>query len=151
FLDETTIPALASGASQQITQTLQLPNRVPAGVTLNGVGYGRIEVLTNPNNFTDESIYSNGGALSQPFILRLPGSATTVPTTQAAGTLPSIQALATQSRNRATVVAAERLAAKVAARNATRPQRKLHRKVGKGGLNITKASVSVAKEITKLP
>jgi len=151
FLGETTIPALASGASQQVTQTLQLPDRLPAGVTLNSVGYGRIEVLTNPDNFIDESIYSNGGALSQPFILRLPGNATTVPTTQAAGTLPSIQALAAQSQNKAKVAAAEKLAAKAAARNAQRPAQKLHRKVGKGGLNITKASISVAKELTKLP
>jgi CARDB len=151
FLGETTIPALASGASQQVDQTVQLPNQLPAGVTLNAVGYGRIEVLTNPDNFIDESIYSNGGALSQPFILRLPGNATTVPTTPAAGMLPSIQALATQSQNKAKVAAAEKQAARVAARNATKPVKKLHRKAGKGGLNIAKASVSVAEEISKLP
>ena len=94
FLGQTTVPALASGASQQVSQTLQLPIRLPAGVTLGSVGYARIEVLTNPENTIDESIYSNGASLSQPFIVRLPGSATTVPTAKAAGTLPSIQALA---------------------------------------------------------
>ena len=92
--------------------------RLPAGVTLGSVGYARIEVLTNPENYFDESIYSNGASLSQPFIVRLPGNATTVPTTKAAGTLPSIQALAIQSQNKAKVAAAEKLAAKVAARNA---------------------------------
>ena len=63
FLGETTIPALASGASQQINQTLQLPITLPAGVTLNSVGYARVEVLTNPENDFNESVYSNGGAL----------------------------------------------------------------------------------------
>jgi hypothetical protein len=151
FLGETTIPALAPGASHSINQTIELPNRLPSGVTLSAVGYGRIEVLTNPDNFIDESIYSNGGSLSQPFVLRLPGNATTVPTTQAAGTLPSIQALATRSQNQAKVAAAERRAARAVARNAERPVKKLHRKGGKGGINITKAGVSVAKEISKLP
>ena len=96
FLGETTIPALASGAAQPINQTVALPIRLPSGVTLGSVGYARIEVLTNPENDFDESIYTNGGSLSQPFIVRLPGNATTVPTTQAAGTLPSIQQLAIQ-------------------------------------------------------
>jgi hypothetical protein len=151
FLGETTIPALAPDASQAIDQTVSLPVRLPAGVSLGSVGYARIEVLTNPENDFDESIYSNGGALSQPFIVRLPGNATTVPTDQAAGTLPSVSALAARSANQAKVAAAEKLAAKVAARDATKPVKKLHRKVGKGGLNIVKAGVSVGEEISKLP
>jgi CARDB len=151
FLGQTTIPALASGAAQSVNQTITLPVRLPAGVSLGSVGYARIEVLTNPENTFDESIYSNGASLSQPFIVRIPGNATTVPTTQAAGTLPTIQQLATRSENKAKVAAAEKLAAKVAARDATKPPKKLHRKVGKGGLNIAKASVSVGEEITKLP
>ena len=65
--------------------------------------------------------------------------------------LGTIQQLATRSENKAKVAAAEKLAAKLAARNATKPPKKLHRKVGKGGLNIAKASVSVGEEITKLP
>jgi CARDB len=151
FLGQTTIPALASGAAQSINQTVALPIRLPAGVALGSVGYARIEVITNPENDFDESIYTNGASLSQPFIVRLPGNVTTVPTTRAAGTLPSIQDLATRSANKAKVAAAEKLAAKAAARNATRPAKKLHRKVGKGGLNIAKTSLSVGEEITKLP
>jgi CARDB len=151
FLGETTIPALAPGGTQQVNQTVSLPVRLPAGVTLGSVGYARIEVLTNPENDFDESIYSNGASLSQPFIVRLPGSATTVPTGKAPGTLPSIGALAVQSQNKAKVAAAQKLAAKAAARDATLPPKKLRRKVGKGGLNIAKASVSVGEEIAKLP
>ena len=147
--------ALASGASQQINQTLQLPIQLPAGVTLGSVGYARVEVLTNPENDFQESVYSNGGALSQPFIVRLPGNATTVPNQQTAGTLPSISQLAQRSDNAAKAAVAQakaaKLAARVAARNATRPPRKLHRKVGQGGINVAKAAVSVGSELTKLP
>ena len=50
FLGETTIPALAPGASVPINQTIALPVRLPSGVSLNSVGYARIEVLTNPEN-----------------------------------------------------------------------------------------------------
>jgi hypothetical protein len=152
FLGETTLPAMASGASQQVAQTLQLPVRLPSGVTLGSVGYARIEVLTNPENTFDESVYSNGASLSEPFIVRLPGNATTVPTTKAAGTLPTIQELATRSENQAKAAAAKKKSAAQAATRATaNSNTKLHRKVGKGGLNITKASINVGKEITKLP
>ena len=151
FLGQTTIPALASGGAQTINQTIALPIRLPAGVSLGSVGYARIEVLTNPENDFDESIYSNGDALSEPFIVRLPGNATTVPTTQAPGKLPTIQQLNTRSANKAKVASAEKVAAKVAARVASKPPKKLHRKVGKGGLNVAKASVNVGEEITKLP
>ncbi len=151
FLGETTIPALAPGGSTPINQTITLPVRLPSGVSLGNVGYARIEVLTNPENDFDESIYTNGASLSEPFIVRLPGNATTVPTTKAAGTLPSIQALAVQSQNKAKVAAAERQDARIAANAATKPPKKLHRKAGKGGLNIAKATVSVGEELTKLP
>jgi hypothetical protein len=151
FLGQTTIPGLASGAAQSVSQTVALPIRLPSGVSLGSIGYARIEVFTNPENTFDESIYTNGASLSQPFIVRLPGNATTVPTTQAAGTLPTIQQLAIKSQNKAKVAAAEKVAAKVAAREATKPAKKLHRKVGKGGLNIAKTSLSVGEEITKLP
>jgi CARDB len=151
FLGETALPALASGASQQIDQTLQLPIQLPQGVTLNSVGYARVEVLTNPENDFQESVYTNGGSLSQPFIVREPGNAKSVPTTPAAGTLPSISQLAQKSENAAKAAVAEAQSARLAARLATRPARKLHRKVGKGGLNIAKATVSLGTEITKLP
>ena len=153
FLGETTIPALAPGASAAIDQTVALPVRLPAGVSLGNVGYARLELITNPENDFDESIYTNGDSLSQPFIVRLPGNATTVPTNNAPGTLPSIQALAIRSQNQAKAAATKSRDARIAARNATKPKttKKLHRKAGQGDLNIAKASVSVGEEITKLP
>jgi hypothetical protein len=151
FLGETTIPALAPGASTPIDQTISLPVRLPSGVSLGSVGYARIEVLTNPENDFNESIYSNGASLSEPFIVRLPGNATTVPTAKAPGTLPSIQTLATESQNKAKAAATAEQEARIAARVATKPPKKLHRKAGQGGLNIAKATISVGEEITKLP
>jgi hypothetical protein len=155
FLADVPIPALASGASQQIQTTLQLPTRLPSGVQLGNVGYVRIAAIANPENTQTESIYTNGVSLSGPFIVRLPGNATTVPTTKAAGTLPSIAQLAQKSQNAAKTARikaqAARVAAKVAARNATQPAKKLHRRAGKGGINVAKSAVSVGTEITRLP
>jgi CARDB len=153
FLAETTIPALAPGASAPINQTITLPVRLPAGVSLGSVGYARIEMLTNPENDFDESIYSNGASLSEPFIVRLPGNATTVPTGKTPGTLPSIQTLATASQNKAKAAQTQKLKAKLEARNAAKPRapKKLHRKAGQGGLNVAKAGLSVGEELTKLP
>jgi hypothetical protein len=155
YLSDVPIPALAPGASQQIQTTLQLPTRLPAGVELGNVGYGRIAAIANPENTQAMSLYTNGVSLSGPFIIRLPGNATTVPTTKAAGTLPSIAQLAQKSQNAAKTAAVKaqsaRVAAKVASRNATKPPKKLHRRGGKGGINITKSAVSVGTEITKLP
>ena len=78
-----------------------------------------------------------------------------MPTSQAAGTLPSIAQLAERSQNAAksAIAAAQaaKLQARIDARNASKAPSKLHRRVGKGGLNIAKATVSVGTEITKLP
>jgi len=151
FLGDATIPGLAAGYNQQITQTLQLPNRLPAGVTLNNVGYARIAVVVDPENVVNESLYSNNASLSAPFIVRLPGNATTVPTTQTAGTLPSVQTLAQQSQQQAKIAAAANRAARLQARAAANAQKKLHRKRPKSGANIAKVTVNVAEEISKLP
>jgi hypothetical protein len=153
FLGDASIPGLASGYSQQINQTLQLPNRLPAGVTLNSVGYARIAVIVDPENAINETLKSNDAALSAPLVLRLPGNATTVPTGRSAVALPSVQTLALQSKNQAKLAAIARRQVALAARNGKRPQRekKLHRKVGKGNKNLVKTSINVAEELTKLP
>jgi len=151
FLGDATIPALAAGFSQPLTQTLQLPTRLPAGVTLNNVGYARIAVIVDAENVINESIYGNQDALSAPFIVRLPGNAATVPTTQTAGTLPSVQSLAQQSQNQAKIAAAAKRVAKLQARAAASPQKKLHRKRPRSGQSIPAATLSVAEELAKLP
>ena len=146
------VPALASGASQQVTQTLQLPVRLPSGRdarqcrlrTHRGSHQSRKRRSTSPSIPTVARCLSRSSC-------GCPAARPRCPTAKAAGTLPSIQALAIQTQNKAKVAAAEKLAAKVAARNATKPAKKLHRKVGKGGLNVAKASLSVGEEITKLP
>jgi hypothetical protein len=83
--------------------------------------------------------------------VRLPGNATTVPTEKVAGQLPSIQALAIQSQNKAKAAANQKRAARLTSRATANPNKKLHRRGGEGGINIAKASVSVGEEIAKLP
>jgi len=151
FLADATIPSLAAGYNQQLTQTLQLPSRLPAGVTLNNVGYSRIAVIVDPENVVNESLYSNNASVSAPFIVRLPGNATTVPTTATVGTLPSVQTLAQQSQNQAKLAAAASRAAKIKARNAAEAPKKLHRKRPRSGQNIARITLNVAEELTKLP
>src|SRR5262249_42777860 len=127
YLGDAAIPGLAAGYNQQIDQTLQLPTRLPAGVTLNSVGYARIAVVVDPENVVNETLKSNDAALSAPFIVRLPGNASKVPTARTAGALPSVQTLAQQSKNKAKIAAAIQRAARIQARAASAPQKKLHR------------------------
>jgi hypothetical protein len=151
FLGDAMIPGLAAGYNQQVNQTLQLPTRLPAGVTLNNVGYARIAVIVDPENVVNETLKSNDASLSAPSIVRLPGNATMVPTSASAGALPSVQALAQQSRNQAKLAAAAKRAARLNAQNPNGPQKKLHRRVGRSNKSIVKSTVSVAEELTKLP
>ncbi len=151
FLGDATIPSLGAGMTQPLIQTLQLPTRLPAGVTLNSVGYARIAVIVDPENVVNESIYGNQAALSAPFIVRLPGNASTVPTTQSAGTLPSVQSVAQQSQNAAKLAKAAKREAALVARAAANPKKKLHRKQPRAGKSIPATTLSVAEELTKLP
>jgi hypothetical protein len=93
YLGEAQIPGLAAGFNQPLTQTLTLPSRVPAGMNLNGVGYARIAVIVDAENSVNESLISNNLGESAPVVVRLPGTNGTsvVPTTAAAGNLPSLK------------------------------------------------------------
>ncbi len=151
FLGETVVNGLAPGAVAPITQTLELPGVLPNGVDLGAVGYGRISVLVDPENMINESLRSNGDTISAPFLIRLPGNATAVPTQPAPGQLPSVSQLASQSQQQAKLA---RLAQRVTARKAKDPTvipKKLHRRLGEGNANVTKEAVSLGTEITKLP
>jgi hypothetical protein len=151
YLGETVVNGLAPGAVQQLTETFQLPTRLPSDVTLSNVGYGRIAVLIDPENTINETLKSNNDALSAPFVLRLPGNATTVPTEKAPGAVPSLSQLASQAKQQAKI---ELFSKRVAIHKAQHPSivsKQLHRRRGRGNLNLTRASVNVATEITKLP
>ncbi len=148
FLGDATVTGLAAGASQEVTEPLQLPGRLPNGVTLSSVGYARIAVIVNPENTVNESLYTNNQSISAPVIVRLPGNGTTVPTSVPAGTLPSLATLAAQSQ------AAHKQAARAAliARNqAKAANKKLKRKVGSAGSSVVSKAESLGKELTKLP
>jgi hypothetical protein len=150
YLGSLTVNGLASDASQALTDTLTLPNRLPSGVSLNSVGYGRILAVADPSNFVDESIRSNSAALSGPFILRLPGNATTVPTTQAAGSIPSVQTIAQEQQSAAKAAAGARRAARLQAK-ALNGTKKLKRRRGTGPSSVVHDAVSVGTELYKLP
>lgn len=83
FLGQTTIASLAPGTTQIVSQVLDLPLRLPAGISLSSVGTGRLAVIVNPGHAFNESFYNNNEATSGPVVLRLLGSdgSTTVPTT----------------------------------------------------------------------
>ncbi len=141
FLADAQIPGLAAGFNQPLTQTLQLPSRIPAGLNLNGVGYARIAVLINADNTVNESLISNNLGESAPITVRLPGTNGTsvVPTAAAAGVLPSLKAQPAPKTKPHPKLAAERIA-----RRAARPPKKLHRKP-------IKKEPSIVSDITGLP
>ena len=64
FLGDAMVNSLAPGATQEVTQTLQLPGRLPNGVTLSSVGYARIAVVVDPENVINETLYTNNQTLS---------------------------------------------------------------------------------------
>ncbi len=151
YLGQTTINGLAAGATQPITQSLTLPTRLPAGVNLNSIGYARIAVIVDPDNFLNETIRSNSQTISAPFIVRLPGTASTVPTQPAAGSLPSVAGVAQQKRAAAAAKVALRRAAHAQALVATNAAKKLHRRPTPTQNPIVSKTVSLATELTKLP
>jgi CARDB len=162
YLGQTVVNSLAAGASQSISQTLTLPSRLPSGVTLGSVGYARVAEIVDPDNFINETLKSNNESISAPFIVRLPGNTTTVPTDAAAGGLPSVASIA--AKDQAAVNAAKaakadaRLDAIVAARRAKHPRvaklvrsKKLERKQPPKTDSLVDKAISLGSEITKLP
>ena len=141
FLGDAHIPGLNAGYDLPLVQTLSLPSRVPAGMNLNSVGYAKIAVLVNAENSVNETLISNNLGESAPVVVRLPGTNGTsvVPTTAAAGTLPSLKAQPAPK----TKPHPKRAAAR-AARAAAKPLKKLHRKP-------LKKEPTIVHQITALP
>jgi hypothetical protein len=150
FLADVTVPGLAAGASQPVTANLSIPSRAPNGLTLNSAGYARIAVIVDPENFVNSSLKSNDASVSAPFILRLPGNATTVPTQQAAGSLPSVSQVAQQVASQAKAQAAANRAARRAATTSTKTT-KIKVEAPPKDNTVADKTVSVAKEVIKLP
>ena len=151
FLGDTTINGLAAGADQSLTQTLNIPSRAPNGLTLNTAGYARIAVIVDPENFISETLKSNNESLSGPFVLRLPGNATSVPTGNAPGALPSVSTVAAQAQQAKKLAAAARRAARVQAKDTVSKTKKLKRHTPPRDNTLLNKSENLAKEIAKLP
>ena len=141
FLGDAQVPRLAAGFNQSLVQTLQLPSRVPAGLSLNSVGYARIAVVINAENSVNETLISNNLGESPPIVVRLPGTNGTsvVPTAAAAGVLPSLKAQPPPKTKPHPKLAAAR-----ARRAAAHAPQKLHRKP-------LKKEPSIVHQLTELP
>jgi hypothetical protein len=91
FLGEVNFDGLKSVTSQSFNATLQLPSRLPAGMTIEGASVGRVAMIVNPDNMVDEGgKLSNNASESNPVTLRLLGSdgSSNVPTAPAVTTTP---------------------------------------------------------------
>ncbi|ODT98995.1 MAG: hypothetical protein ABS79_05045 [Planctomycetes bacterium SCN 63-9] len=71
FLGQAIVPGLKAGYDQQIVQSIQLPSRIPAGLSLNSVGKARIAVVVDPENVVDEPVKTNNSTQSAPMTLRI--------------------------------------------------------------------------------
>jgi hypothetical protein len=88
FLGQTTVAGLQPNSPQVLTQTVQLPNTLPSGVSVSSSTLGRIVVVVDPDNLLNESLRSNDIADSSPVTLRVLGTdgTSTVPTSPPIGT-----------------------------------------------------------------
>ncbi len=148
FLADAQIPGLAAGFNQPLTQTLQLPSRIPAGMSLNSVGYARIAVIVDAENTVNESLISNNLGESGPVVVRLPGTNGTsvVPTTAAAGVLPSLKAQPAPK----TKPHPKLTAARIAKREAKLATKKLHRKAPKKQPAIVSDIIGLPNKVNNL-
>ncbi len=149
FLGDAQIPGLQAGFDQQVVQTLTLPDRLPAGLTLNSVGWARIAVIVNAENTVNESLISNNLSESAPLIVRLPGTNGTskVPTTPIPGQLPSLAPQpAPLHKHR---VKHPRLAAHTAHVAQKKPH-KLYRKIPKKGPSLYHELTVFPKQVNNL-
>ncbi len=71
FLGSSVVPALASGAVQDIAQTIKFPSRLPNGTNVPASSYGRIMAIVDPENILNESTKSNNDIQSGPITLQL--------------------------------------------------------------------------------
>jgi hypothetical protein len=110
-------------------------------MSLNSVGYARIAVVVDAENTVNESLISNNLADSAPIVVRLPGTNGTsiVPTSAAAGVLPSLEAQPAP-KVRPHPARAEARARRLAAE----PLKTLHRKP-------PKKEPSIVHQISELP
>ena len=126
----------------------RFPVACPNGVTLSSVGYARIAVIVDPENVVSESLYTDNQASRPRSSCGCREMEPPVPTTAAAGALPSLASLAAHTQAKAKQQAR---AAIVARNQAKASKKKLKRKVGSAGSGLVTKAESLGKELTKLP
>jgi hypothetical protein len=114
FLGDTTLPSLAAGAAAVVNQTLTLPLRLPASVTLSSLGVGRIVEVVDPENVINEAFYNNNTAESGPVTLKLMGTdgSSYVPNLPYPAQLLPVRAPVVAAKARKPIIVKERSGAK---------------------------------------
>ncbi|MGA2701543.1 MAG: CARDB domain-containing protein [Isosphaeraceae bacterium] len=114
FLGDTTVAGLAPGATTVVNQTLTLPLRLPASVTLSSVGVGRIVEIVDPEDVINEAFYNNNTAESGPVTLRLLGTdgSSYVPNLPNPAQLLPVRAPVVPAKARKPIIVKERSGAK---------------------------------------
>jgi hypothetical protein len=79
FLGDATMTGLKAGFAQNVVQTLQLPTRLPAGMTVSGTTSGGIAVVIDPENTIDQLNKVSHVGYSGIVTLQLPASGQLVP------------------------------------------------------------------------
>ncbi len=114
FLGDTTVAGLAPGATTVVNQTLTLPLRLPASVTLSSLGVGRIAEIVAPENVINEAFYNNNTAESGPVTLKLMGTdgSSYVPNLPYPAQLLSVKAPVVPAKARKPIIVKEPLGGK---------------------------------------
>ena len=83
FLGDVQVPALAANTSTTVLTTVQLPAKLPYGVSIASPAYAQIYAIADPEDVVNESLRTNNLASSAPVLLQVvgtDGTTTTVPT-----------------------------------------------------------------------
>ncbi len=104
FLGDAQVAGLPANGSADVLTTVQLPAKLPYGVSVANPAYSQIYAIADPEDVVNESLRSNNMASSAPVLLQVVGAngATTVPTfPQNVYNSPALAAKAAQAVARA--------------------------------------------------
>ena len=82
FLGDVQVASLAANTTTSVLTTVQLPAKLPYGVSIANPAYSQIYAIADPEDDVDESLRGNNMASTAPVLLQVVGTngATTVPT-----------------------------------------------------------------------
>ena len=83
FLGDVQVPGLAANGATNVLTTVQLPAKLPYGVSIASPAYSQVYAIADPEDRVNESLRSNNMASSAPILLQVvgtDGTTTKVPT-----------------------------------------------------------------------